>query len=257
MNVKFFSIILVMLISNALIGQTGYFMRSEIETAANGFNNGKTTMTVSTYVKGEDMKIETINKTSTQLQYYIGDKVTVITKEKNADNVCGEGTRDEMKDIIKESDKTEYKDLKVEKTNKTETILGYECKKAIIKYKIAVMGFEMKMENVLWYTDKISLGNDISTGDASNIGVSNAYVDAVKALGGITLKQESNSNGTSLAVMKVMQIEKKEIAESVFAIDAKDCKKMLTLKEQKDKIEERNSARDRQNMQFQQQMRKN
>lgn len=254
MRIKLFTCLLIMLAIKAVTAQNGFFMVSETETGANGFNNGKTTYKVTVYSKGEDMKVEMSSKTATQTQFFVGDKVTVITKEEKSEDMCGEGTREEMKSIMNEGSKTEYKDLKVEKTNKTETIMGYECKKVIIKYKISVMGFDMKMENVLWYTDKINLGNDLSTGDVNSMGVSNAYIDAVKALGGVVLKQESYANGTLTATTKTVQFEKKDIADAVFVIDTKGCKKMLTLKEHKDKIDEKNRNREMQELQFQQQM---
>ena len=243
-----------------VVGQTANsIVKVEMESMVSGLSQGKTLITTTTYIKGKDMKIESLMSNVTQYQFFIGDKATVVTKEKGSSDLCGEGTRDEWKELSEGTggaqNKTEYEDVKVKKTNKTMKLLGYECKKANISYKVSTMGFKMKSENEIWYTDALKV-SESETGDPSNMGVSNAYSDALNSLGGVTLKITTKVNGMQITQMTITEIRSGGVEDNMLSIkdEAKECKKMLTLKEHNKKVEERNAARDAQNRQMQNQM---
>ncbi|MBA2611570.1 MAG: hypothetical protein H0U95_06340 [Bacteroidetes bacterium] len=225
-------------IVNIIVGQSGYFIESEIEVP-NGVGSLKSTLNSSYYLMGKDIKVELHRGNSTQIHYFKGDSVILMDKTLGYDDACGQGTREEMNELMRENDKTVYKDVTIEKTKKTLTILGFECKNAIINYKISTMGFDMKVQNTVWYTDQLTLSENISTGDVSNIGLKNDYVDALKSLGGTILNQESKMNGATFSTITVKKIEKKDNMTSDFIIDKKGCKKMLTLKEHKKQMDKR------------------
>ena len=252
MKIKIISACLVLAACH-LVEQTSLYMKSETSMPLMVFLGQK--ITIITYVKGNKFKSEVNTAQSNQIQCYTEDKCAIISKEKGSSIICGEGTVSEMKEFIKTKDNIEYSDMKVEKTNKTITVLGYECQNAKITYKISVMGMKIKNETSVWYTNKIKLQNDFSTGDPNLIGYSNAYTDALKSIGGVILKQESKTSGLLVATITITEIDQKEIDDSEFIPDAKDCTKMLSIKEASDEIDKRNARRQQQESMMNQQMR--
>lgn len=235
MRTKLFAYISFFLLGSVVIAQKPNCMiKAEIKTTAGPMSQ---TMLMTTFVKGEDMKIEIVRGKSYQYQVFVGDKVTMVSRDRSPNDICGQGTREELKDINDENKTTAtYEDVEVEKTKKTTKILGYVCKQAIIKYKMVSMGFKMKQEVEVWYTEEIK--TKINTDPSAPAGVSNPYTDAVTSLGGMVLKQTTKANGMKLVELEVTECKENIVEDSMITTDEilKDCKKMLTLKEYYDKM---------------------
>lgn len=239
MKVKAIIIVIILFAVNLVRSQSAYLIESDIVFPGYlSSNNAKTSI----YTKGNDMKIETKNEISTQLQYYIGDTVTLIDKCKGYEDTYGRGTREEMNSIIPEN-KVTFKDIVIEKTTKTKKLLDYECKVAIIKYTVTSMGFDMKSECTVWYTDELELNESIKTGDINNVGVKNELVDAFKLLGGAVLKQETRVNSMLMTTITTTKVEKKENMDADFIIEKRAFEKPLTLQKFRNKITQRNTQR--------------
>ncbi len=239
---------------NIALSQTSYHIISETEMPM-GSPMADSKVIINSYVKGKKIKTDVVNGTSSQIHCYTEDKCTIIAREKLSSTICGEGTPEEMKELIKSKDKIEYSDVTVQKTDKTQTLLGYECKNAVINYKISSMGIKLKNELIVWYTDKIKIEGDLSTGDANYVGVSNALVDAIKSVNGVVLKQEAKMNGLIGITTTVTQIDQKDLNDSEFIIEAKDCTKMQSLKDASKEIDKRNARRQAQQNSMNHQMR--
>lgn len=232
------------LISANIVYSQDLLMKTVTQITMEGVNSDDFKQTMTIFQKGTNVKIQMESKDNLSIHSYIGDSVKIFTKEKGYNDLCAEGTRDEFKEVG-EKKKMEYKDLVVEKTNDTKTILGYKCKKTIIKYSTSTMGFTLKTENTLWCTDNVNFGGNAMPVNPNDDRPEDEYQKAVKDLG-ILLKQETRLNGRLTSTMDVVTLEKKNFTLNDIDI-VNSCKSVLTLEEYKKAMDNRQMLKDKSN----------
>lgn len=133
-----------------------------------------------------------------------------------------------------------FSEVKVQKLDLTSKILGYTCKKAIIRYKTNQKGAMSTSEEMsVWYTEEIQSWD--SKQSALPYMGHNPLEAAMRSLGGPVLKTESYSKLTGISIrVNVTGISTSEIPEEVFQLGPKQCKKFLNLKEYKALVKKRN-----------------
>lgn len=98
-------------------------------------------------------------------QTVIDDKGMTMLMEQMGNKMAVKQTKEEMeKEAAKVKDKPA--DPKIEYTNETKTIAGYECKKAIVTMLVGKDKKEEKME--IWYSDKFENPNKDGKGQGQN-----------------------------------------------------------------------------------------
>lgn len=241
--------ILYLLAVGYINGQNGSFFKTEVEISGMaGISIDKTIVEIVS--KGNYYKVTTEignNKTITSSK---SDKVSLYSQEGTNSPDCAEGTPKEYQEASKKrSGKVPvFKDVEVKKTNKTETILGYKCMNAIIKYKTEMSpGFVFTTEESVWYTEEIKIESSEITSEL-NGGVANDYTNALAKLGGFILKKESKGPGGGKTTSTVTEFELRDVTDDELNIDIK-CKKTLTIEAYYKLIEEREEARRRSEMQ--------
>lgn len=241
MKLKLNLIFVCLLFSKVIFSQTKYIIKTDMVTKMAMFSIKSK---VITYFNNEDVKQFTDINGVKQYQFFIGKKVNLVTIERGFKDVCGEGTLDEWKQLNTETaGATTYKDIKIEKSDKTEKILGYQCKKCIItcKAEVPITKAEMMIEQEIWYSEELyEKGFQIQ--DPKDLGVTNPLVQAVSDLKGSVLKSKIKQSFGSVEYT-VTQIEKDPLQDPIISLEqaTKDCKKMRTLKEHNDEVQGRHA----------------
>jgi hypothetical protein len=119
-------------------------------------------------------------------------------------------------------------DVRVEKTTETEKLLGYNCLKTIIRYKID--GYEY--QGNFWCTKEITAPKpDVKPLEYTK---RNALFIATQELDGFPLKTETIMFSTNMkTITLVTEVNTKDIDYSVFALAGNRCKKPYNLEEYK------------------------
>jgi hypothetical protein len=241
MKLKISLFLVCLLFSKVVFSQAKYIIKADMVTKIAMFS---TKSKVITYFNNEDVKQLTDINGVKLYQFFIGKKVNLVTIERGFKDVCGEGTLDEWKQLNTETaGTTTYKDLKIEKSDKTEKILGYQCKKCIItcKAEVPITKAEMMIEQEIWYSEELyEKGFQIQ--DPKDLGVTNPLVQAVADLKGFVLKSKIKQSYGSVEY-SVTQIEKDPVQDPIMPLEqaAKDCKKMRTLKEHNEEVQGRHT----------------
>jgi len=241
MKLKLNLFFVCLLFSTAIFSQAKYIIKADMVTKMAMFSIKSK---VITYFNNEDVKQFTDINGVKQYQFFIGNKVNLVTIERGFKDVCGEGTLDEWKQLNTETaGATTYKDLTIEKSDKTEKILGYQCKKCIIscKAEVPITKAEMLIEQEIWYSEELyQKGFQIQ--DPKDLGVTNPLVQAVSDLKGFVLKSKIKQSFGSVEYT-VTQIEKDPLQDPIISLEqaTKECKKMRTLKEYNDEVQGRHT----------------
>jgi len=204
------------------------FMRAVTEVKGMGAL-GKST--VLSYSRKGQSKVESTMMGITQTVLTDENKVMVVNPD-----LCGVFTKGELiNDGL--DDQAEYKDVVVSLEDETMTLLGFTCKKAVIKYKITGLA-DYRYESVYWYTDEIKSPDN---SDLPSMNRTNSLFEAINKLGGVVLYTESVMKVNGLkTIMKVTEVSTDKIRDEVFVIKTKDCEKPKNLEEYKKEIRKRN-----------------
>ena len=224
----FFSLLLFTLCMGNLRSQDLY-TRTQSETLGlPSFITKRTNATTITYYKKNKLKIEISTMDSKQTNL-LTEQGASILNQIGPDKNCGHFTREEMNADSLEIDAV-VTDVKIEKTEETKTILGYTCKKIIIRYKISqVTTYASEMR--LWCTDEVKLPSGAKLPELNK---RNALTVAIMNLNSFPLETETLMELNNVStVSKVVELSTKEIDEEVFTMNPKDCKKPLNLKDYK------------------------
>lgn len=133
-----------------------------------------------------------------------------------------------------------FSEIEVKKSDITEKIMGYTCKRAIVQYKTKQSGAMSTSEQMsVWYTD------EILSWDSKQLRIEymghNSLEAAMRSLGGAVLKTESYSKATGITSRVIVTgISTNDIPEEVFKLSPKQCKNFLNLKEYKALVKKRN-----------------
>ncbi len=150
-------------------------------------------------------------------QAAIDDKGLTLVIEAMGNKMAVKQTKEEMeKEEAKQKEK--QADPKIEYTNETKTIAGYECKKAIVTM---IVGKDKKEEKFdVWYSDKFNyLDKDGKT------------KGEIKGLKGVPFEYVSFRNGfKSKLVAKEVSID--PVSDDKFILSTEGCK-MMTMEELK------------------------
>lgn len=125
------------------------------------------------------------------------------------------------------------KDVKLEKQEAEKELLGFKCKKAVLKYSIDAGLYKMKVSYEMWYTDKIRLSNSnfYADPDASRY---NEISEIINELG-LVLQGETVQKAGLMEIktnFNILRLERIQITEDMLIVDMKkDCTKVLTYPE--------------------------
>jgi len=215
-------------------------------------------------VQGQDlfMKVESESKgmpfgmdrlaKSTTLAYYrdgqskvettiMGKIQTVLTEENRVivtnPDLCGVFTKGElMNDGLEDA---EYKDVVVSLSDETKNLLGYTCKKAVIKYKLVGLG-DYNYESIYWYTEELKAPDN---SDLPSIIKPNALTEEIGKFGGVVLLTETTMKMSGVkTISRVTKVSTEKISDQVFLIKTKDCEKPKNLEEYKKAIRLRQAS---------------
>ncbi|MDZ4664788.1 MAG: hypothetical protein SGJ15_07925 [Bacteroidota bacterium] len=230
MKIKLILFVVCLFTSNTFLSQTNYVIKTDMVIKM-AMMNVKSKLT--TYIKGEEVKQLTEVNGIEQHQFFSGDKINLVTKERTYKDACGEGTLDEWKELNMEAlGSTVYKNFEIEKTNKTEKILGYLCKKCIFHYKIEIPISKalVEVEQEVWYSEEL-YEKGFKDHDPKSLGVTNPLIEALASLKGFVLKQIIKQMGGGYESV-VTQIDQNPSKDPILSLEeaTKGCKKMLTLK---------------------------
>ncbi|HRG00432.1 MAG: hypothetical protein U0W65_02290 [Bacteroidia bacterium] len=151
-------------------------------------------------------------------QTLIDDKGMVMLMEQMGNKIAVKQTKEEMeKEEAKQKDKPA--DPKIEYTNETKTIAGYECKKAIV----TMVGKDKKEEKMdVWYSDKFANINKDGKGRGQGF---------MKGLNGMPFEY-SGSQGPMKFKMVAKEVSTEAVADSKFELSTEGYK-LMTMDELK------------------------
>lgn len=188
----------------------------------------RTNATILSYYKPDKLKIETNMMDSKQINLIGVSGATVINHIANDKN-CGQFSREELnKDSLEMDAKIES--VQIERTSETKKVLGYTCKKIIIRYQVTQgVNYDCVME--LWCTDEIKIP---SNNNLPELNKRNALTAALISLNTFPLETETLMKSNNVrTISKVVELSTQQIDDKVFTIEPKDCKKTLNLKDYK------------------------
>lgn len=221
--------LLLLTISAISLNAQNLFTKSLTETKGlPSFVAKKTNATILSYYKSDKLKTETTLMDSKQINLIGVSGATVINHIANDKN-CGQFSREEMNKDSLEMDAIIH-EVQIERTNETKKVLGYTCKKIIIRYQvIQTAKFDCEME--LWCTDELKIPN---SSNLPELNKRNALTAALASLNTFPLETETWMKGNNVRTSsKIIEVSTKEIDEAVFNFNPKDCKKTLNMKEYK------------------------
>jgi GLPGLI family protein len=172
-------------------------MMGDMETKVT-FKNGKALTEVTSMMFSQQMVVDETGMT--MLMEQMGNKIA-------------------MKQTKEEMEKAEAKvkekpaDPKIEYTNETKTIAGYECKKAII----TTVGKDKKEEKMeMWYSDKFENPNKEGKGRGQNV---------MKGLKGMPFEYAGGQGGMKFK-MTAKEVSTDPVADSKFTLSTEGYKVM-------------------------------
>jgi hypothetical protein len=187
------------------------------------------------YTKKGMIKTETTVMKTLQTNLIEKDKITVTNPD-----LCGIFTKEELL-TNGLNDDVEYKDVTVTKTEETENILGFNCKKAILNFKIVRSG-EHEYESIVWYTTEIQQPDN---SDLPQLTKPNDFTRAMSSLGGVVLHTQLLMKSTNVTTLtRVTEISTNKIDDSVFMVNEKLCKKPKNLQDYKKELKKREHRAD-------------
>lgn len=172
-------------------------MMGDMETKVT-FKNGKALTEVTSMMFSQQMVVDETGMT--MLMEQMGNKIAM------------KQTKEEMeKAEAKVKDKPA--DPKIEYTNETKTIAGYECKKAII----TTVGKDKKEEKMeMWYSDKFENPNKEGKGRGQNV---------MKGLKGMPFEYAGGQGGMKFK-MTAKEVSTDPVADSKFVLSTEGYKVM-------------------------------
>ena len=223
-----FLFLTILFISGSLAGQCLYF-KTKVELKGSlailsRMVNGSSV----TYQKNN--KIKSISKSMgvTQEIISVDDKVTILNK---FNPKCAVITKAELEEDSLEND-MHTTDLQIEHTSESQKLLEYNCVKTIIRYKIKGCNYE----TTVWSTKEINVPRPAVKPLESM--KRNSYLAALESIEGFVMKTETHMSASAVkTIVTVIDINFKEIDDSVFEVDDKLCKKPLNLKEYKKELQ--------------------
>lgn len=166
------------------------------------FKNGKTLMEM--------------NSMMYSMQNLIDDKGMLMLVDQMGNKFAVKQTKEELeKEAAKNKEKTP--DPKIEYTNETKMIAGYECKKAIV----TTTNKDKKEEKMdMWYCEKIENPNKDGVGRGANI---------YKGIKGMPFEYSMNQQGLKILVT-AKEVSTDPVSDSKFTLST-DGYKMMTMDE--------------------------
>jgi len=129
--------------------------------------------------------------------------------------------------------------LTIAKTDESEKILGKECKKTVLSYKVANRiqpNLFMNCVMTLWVCESLNSAALLQN-DWRYIKM-NALDKALQNIKGIVLKSETLvKENNMVSTTKVVEMNEKPIADDVFQVNMKFCKKSMNLKTYNEHLE--------------------
>lgn len=152
-------------------------------------------------------------------QTLVDDKGMVMLMEQMGNKIAVKQTKEEMD---KEAAKTKEKpaDPKIEYTNETKTIAGYECKKAIVKAVIKDKKEEKTETIEIWYSDKFENPNKEGKGRGQSV---------MKGLNGMPFEY-SGGQGPMKFKMVAKEVSTEPVSDDKFNLST-DGYKLMTMEE--------------------------
>ena len=228
---KITTLVLLTFISSSVLAQS-LFVKTESSVEGMPAMVAKLSKSSSTsFYKDNRVKTEIKTMMFSQVQITETDKVTIFN---SAETNCAIITKAELLEDSLEND-VYATEVQIEKTNETKKILGYDCVKTIIRYKVAntdskVVGLESEM--TFWTTTAVIIPK--TKQPMPELMKKNALTVAIQSVEGFPMQIETwmKANGVK-TIGTVTEINTKDIKESEFELDSKKCKKTMNLKEYK------------------------
>lgn len=169
-------------------------------------------METKTYFKNGKVYTESSSMMGSQIAV-IDDKGMTMLMEQMGNKFAIKQTKEEMeKEAAKSKDKTP--DPKIEYTEETKTIAGYECKKA----NITVVGRDKKEEKIeMWYCDKFENPNKDGKGRGQG---------ALKGLKGMPFEYAFSIGGGMKLKMIAKEVSTDPVSDSKFEVSTEGYKLM-------------------------------
>lgn len=159
-----------------------------------------------------------VNNMMMSMQMMVDDKGMLMLMDQMGNKIAMKQTKEEMeKEAAKNKDKD--KDPKIEYTNETKTIAGYECKKAII----TTVGKDKKEQKTdIWYCEKFDNPNKTGEGRGGKM---------FKGLNGLPFEYKMD-NGPYKVLMTAKEVSTDPVSDSKFNLST-DGYKLMTADEMK------------------------
>jgi hypothetical protein len=215
-------IAITLLASLPAFGQDLY-MKMESKTTGMPFASMANVKSESFYSPGKS-KVVTTMMGQKQTIYTIGDQMTIVNPD-----LCGSFTTDEYwSEDISNSGKAKL--IKLEKTDETREILGYQCKMSRVTFETQNAYAKTTNEMTAWCSEDFKKYTIESLSSGAD-----EFSKAMAELGAV-LESETKS-GTIVAKMIVTEIKNDKLPGSTFEVQG--CKKPLNAVEYKKELKKR------------------
>lgn len=223
-------ILAVLAQASVMYSQNDLYVESEMEMDMVFL---KRTVTFQQYINSEGY-VSKISEKGKEIRVEVQKRDSVIVLDQSLPACMMDTKENYNKEVNENAVKFKLTNVKLEKTEETQMILGYKCKKAIVTYmtEAAMINSKVKME--LYYTEDIKVQEStLLLGEIAGYESMLELVKTVQSLDGMVLKNVSTTK-TGLVELKNVsvckKIEKKPAPEDVFQIKDKLCKSPVSAK---------------------------